>query len=256
MRIKRLNEYFSQQSLGDGFNSSNGVFKVSYKPYADLAIVKGRDAFSDAVAGEEINIGDHVKGLVLRNPKKEIAGEVVKKWKSENDSHYEFSVKSISNNKVYRIVPSSIELIKSSGYTNNTLGANVAAGEVVSNAMAQGQRIWGSYESLEPEAVLQDTKPEEVNEEEYILTIINNSSDALKSSEYSNTPDYNKCVDYISIQKMKSENNWETAKKIIHNFLVKNKESYGHFSDRMGESLKKFIGGSKSPIPNTVVEEA
>ena len=40
-KIKSLNEYFSQ-TLGDSFNSSNGVFKVNYRSYSDLSLPVGR----------------------------------------------------------------------------------------------------------------------------------------------------------------------------------------------------------------------
>ena len=35
--IKSLNEFYSQTLTGDSFNSSNGVFKVNYKPFSDLS---------------------------------------------------------------------------------------------------------------------------------------------------------------------------------------------------------------------------
>ena len=41
--IKLINEQFAQTLNGDGFNSSNGVFKVNYKAYSDLSMSVGRD---------------------------------------------------------------------------------------------------------------------------------------------------------------------------------------------------------------------
>ena len=42
-RIKLINEQFAQSINGDGYNSSNGVFKVNYKAYSDLSLAVGRD---------------------------------------------------------------------------------------------------------------------------------------------------------------------------------------------------------------------
>ena len=61
MKIKKLNEQFAQTFSGDGFNSSNGVFRVRYKAFDDLSQAKGREIHPyDYVKGEEFQVGDIV----------------------------------------------------------------------------------------------------------------------------------------------------------------------------------------------------
>jgi len=62
-KIKLINEQFAQTLNGDGFNSSNGVFKVNYKAYSDLSISVGRDSDPTLLVKESsFQVGDIVKG--------------------------------------------------------------------------------------------------------------------------------------------------------------------------------------------------
>jgi hypothetical protein len=70
-RIKLINEQFAQSINGDGFNSSNGVFKVDYKAYTDLSLAVGRDPDPSLLVKDSIfQMGDIVKGKVKGNDKK------------------------------------------------------------------------------------------------------------------------------------------------------------------------------------------
>jgi len=243
MRIKRLHEYYAQPTAGDGLNAGNGVFRVSYKQFNDLSNVRGRDDF-DHIPGQDFQVGDIVTARLYQNTRKEITGEIVKRWKSDLKNHYDFLIKDTATNRVHRVVPSSVEMTEDRGFTQNPSGSHILAGEMAAKGMKFGHGVtpWGTYESIEPNSVLPQTT--EINEEEYVITITNSATDTLKKSEYVNSPDYQKCLDYVCIQQMKQANNWPIAKKIIAVFLDKNKESYGEFSDRMGGTLKKFLIGS------------
>ena len=62
-KIKLINEQFAQTLNGDGFNSSNGVFKVNYKAYSDLSISVGSDSDPTLlVKDSSFQVGDIVKG--------------------------------------------------------------------------------------------------------------------------------------------------------------------------------------------------
>ena len=63
--IKRIDEQFAQSLNGDGFNSSNGVFKVNYKAYTDLSLDVGSDADPSLLVKYSVfQVGDIVKGKV------------------------------------------------------------------------------------------------------------------------------------------------------------------------------------------------
>ena len=69
--IKSLNEYFAQSLDGDSFNSSNGVFKVSYRAYDDLSMPVGRGQDPSLLIKDSIfQTGDLVMGNVKGKDKK------------------------------------------------------------------------------------------------------------------------------------------------------------------------------------------
>ena len=102
--IKSLDEYYSQTISGDSFNSSNGVFKVDYKPYSDLSISMGRDPDpSLLVKDSRFQVGDLVKGNV-KGKKKKIIGEVLEVSKSEDGKFYKTDVGNVED--IFRLIQS------------------------------------------------------------------------------------------------------------------------------------------------------
>ena len=147
--IKSLDEYYSQTLTGDSFNSSNGVFKVDYKPYSDLSISMGRDPDpSLLVKDSRFQVGDLVKGNV-RGKKKKIIGEILEVSKSEDGKFYIIKIQSERNKRTYTLIPGSIEFVQDRGNSTNILGVNVNARErMAQNTKYDGGNIvWGSLES-------------------------------------------------------------------------------------------------------------
>jgi hypothetical protein len=152
MKIKRLNEQFAQSFSGDGFNSSNGVFKVKYKAYADLSQPKGREINPyDHIKGEEIQMGDYVKARV-KGKKDPIEAEVIGVKRSPDGRGTIFKVKDLKNNKIYNLPSFAVELHTDRGNTSmasNSTGATSANKEKFLNALkyAAGNFVWSALES-------------------------------------------------------------------------------------------------------------
>jgi len=152
MRIKRLHEqqYFSQSFSGDGYNTSNGVFKVQYKPYDDLSISKGRDVIpSQYIKGEEFAIGDLVKAKIAGS-ESPVEGRVISMMRNQDATEYHFKVKSEKTNKVFPVIPSSMELVQRSGFW---AGRTTTSVDMNKEKMAlnmkynHGGLVWGKLES-------------------------------------------------------------------------------------------------------------
>ena len=152
MKIKRLNEQFAQTFSGDGFNSSNGVFKVKYKAYADLSQPKGREINPyDHIKGEEIQTGDYVRARI-KGKKDPIKAEVISVKRSPDGRGSIFKVKDISNNKIYNLPSFAVEMYVDHGnatISGNTKGATAANKEKFLNALkyAAGNFVWSALES-------------------------------------------------------------------------------------------------------------
>ncbi len=152
MKIKRLNEQFAQSFSGDGFNSSNGVFKVRYKAYADLSQSKGRDINPyDHVKGEEIQMGDYVKARV-KGKKYPIEAEVISVTRSADGKGSMFKVRDLTNNKIYNLPSFAVELHSDRGNTSmsgNSTGSTSANKQKFLNALkyAAGNFVWSALES-------------------------------------------------------------------------------------------------------------
>ena len=147
--IKSLYEYFSQTLSGDSFNSSNGVFKVNYKNYDDLSLAVGRDPDpSLLIKDSAFQIGDSVKGNVKGRNKK-IEGVVIETSKTQDSKSYIIKIRRNKNNKIYTLVPGSIEFIQDRGYSRNMSGLNVSAREKSASNLkyTAGNVVWGSMES-------------------------------------------------------------------------------------------------------------
>lgn len=150
MKIYKLNEQFAQSFSGDGFNTSNGVFKVKYKPFDDLSVSRGRDPIpSHYVRGEEFQIGDRVKG-VIKGSKKKVTGEIVSLSKNSTSTEFRFKVKSDKTNKIYSLVPASVEKVQDMGYqTQTAINPDSSKNKFQTNIKyGMGNMVWRSLESF------------------------------------------------------------------------------------------------------------
>ena len=102
--IKSLNEYFSQTISGDSFNSSNGVFKVDYKPFQDLSISVGRGPDPSILIKDSVfQIGDLVKGNV-QGKKKKVTGEIIETFKQNDGKSYRIKIQGLKDKKIYSLI--------------------------------------------------------------------------------------------------------------------------------------------------------
>ena len=148
-RIKLINEKFAQSINGDGFNSSNGVFKVDYKAYTDLSLAVGRDPDPSLLVKDSIfQMGDIVRGKVKGSDKK-ISGEVIEVKKSTDGKSYLIKIQSLKNKKNYTLIPGSIEFVKDNGNSQNTTGMSISSREKNAQNLKYngGNIIWGSMEN-------------------------------------------------------------------------------------------------------------
>jgi hypothetical protein len=154
MRIKKLNEQFAQTFSGDGFNSSNGVFKVKYLSYDDLSQARGREINPyDHVKGEEFQSGDIVL-VKLKSGKgrKKIEAVIVSSSRSEDGKSLSFKIRSLNTNKIHSVPVHAIEFAQDRGHVNTERGKS---GSTISNKQKfltslkynAGNFIWGSLES-------------------------------------------------------------------------------------------------------------
>lgn len=147
-RIKLIKEYFAQTIAGDGFNSSNGVFKVNYKAYSDLSIAVGRDADpSLLVKDSAFQIGDIVKGKVHGLDKK-VKGEIIETIKAIDGKSYTIKIQSAKDKKTFTLIPGSVEFIQDRGYSRNTMGMSISSREKNAQNLKYdaGNIVWGSLE--------------------------------------------------------------------------------------------------------------
>lgn len=154
-QIKTLNEYFSQTLTGDSFNSSDGVFKVSYKPYNDLSIAVGRDPDPSLLIKDSVfNIGDIVKGNV-HGRKKKVEGEIIEVTKATDGKSYKIKVQDSFNKKTHTLIPGSIEFVEDRGNVKNVYGLTISSREKMPQNLkySGGNVIWGSLESIDNDGV-------------------------------------------------------------------------------------------------------
>jgi len=154
--IKSLNEYFSQTLSGDGFNSSNGVFKVDYKPFQDLSISVGRDPDPSLLIKDSVfQVGDLVKGTV-EGGKKKIKGEVIETSKEKDGKSYRIKIQGLKDKKIYTLIPGSIQFVDDRGNTKNLMGLSISSREKMSQNLKYngGNVVWGSLEAEDENDVL------------------------------------------------------------------------------------------------------
>jgi hypothetical protein len=148
-RIKLINEQFAQSINGDGFNSSNGVFKVNYKAYSDLSLAVGRDPDPSLLVKDSVfQMGDVVKGKI-KGSKKNVSGEVIETKKSTDGKSYVIKIQALKDKKNYTLTPGSIEFVKDNGNTQNTVGMSISSREKNAQNLKYngGNIIWGSMEN-------------------------------------------------------------------------------------------------------------
>jgi len=153
MIIKKLNEQFAQTFSGDGFNSSNGVFKVKYKPFDDLSQAKGRELHPyDHVKGEEYQMGDIVLARLSGNKKKKrIKAEVISLVRTEDGKGTKFKIRSLQSKKIYTVPSYALEFYDDRGHMDNSKqGSSTISNKqkfLTSLKYNNGNFIWGSMES-------------------------------------------------------------------------------------------------------------
>lgn len=148
-RIKLINEQFAQSINGDGFNSSNGVFKVNYKAYSDLSLAVGRDSDPSLLVKDSVfQVGDIVKGKV-KGYRKKIKGEIIETSKSIDGKYYIIKIQSDKDKKTYKLIPGSIEFLEDRGNSKNVMGMGISSREKNAQNLKYngGNIIWGSLEN-------------------------------------------------------------------------------------------------------------
>jgi hypothetical protein len=148
-RIKSINEQFAQSINGDGFNSSNGVFKVNYKAYSDLSLSVGRDADPSLLVKDSVfQVGDIVMGRVKGRSKK-IKGEITRVSKSIDGKSYLISIQSLRDKRSYDLIPGSVEFIEDRGNSKNVMVMSIDSREKNAQNIKYngGNIIWGSLEN-------------------------------------------------------------------------------------------------------------
>jgi hypothetical protein len=150
--IKSLNEYFSQTLTGDAFNSSNGVFKVDYKPFQDLSISVGRGPDPSILIKDYVfQVGDLVKGSV-QGKKRKITGEIIETFKENDGKSYRIKIQGLKDKKIYSLIPGSIEFTEDRGNTKNLAGLSISSREKMAQNLKYdaGNIVWGSLEGETP----------------------------------------------------------------------------------------------------------
>jgi len=124
--IKSLDEFFSH-SLGDSFNSSNGVFKVNYRSYDDLSIPFIYEPDHSVLIKDSIyKKGDIVSGRV-KGKKKRVKGRIVEVFKSPDEKSYIIKILSFKDKKIYTLIPGSIRFVEDTGNIANPHEFNISA---------------------------------------------------------------------------------------------------------------------------------
>lgn len=150
--IKSIDEFYSQTLTGDSFNSSNGVFKVDYKPYSDLSISVGRDPDpSILIKDSRFQVGDFVEGNV-QGKKKKIKGEVIEVSKSQDGKFYIIKIQYKKDKRTYTLIPGSIDFTEDTGNIKDPMSMNVTARERMAQntKYSGGNVVWGSLENENP----------------------------------------------------------------------------------------------------------
>jgi hypothetical protein len=114
-----INEFFQDAGVfGDtyGYGGANGIFKVTYKPYADLSVTVGPDPNVPRYKkGSQYQVGDYVSAIPI-NSKKKIMGMVVKTVLSSDGKNYKYFIQIKSKTKkdeeVVEVIPSTIKFVE------------------------------------------------------------------------------------------------------------------------------------------------
>ena len=151
-KIKKINEQFAQTFSGDGFNSSNGVFKVKYKSFDDLSKSVGREVNPyDYVKGEQYQAGDVVKAQLKGANKNKIIAEVVSISRTASGKDTLLKVRSVKSSKIYTVPSYAVESYVDKGnILKKEMGASTIGNKqkfMTALKYSNGNFIWGSLES-------------------------------------------------------------------------------------------------------------
>jgi hypothetical protein len=129
---------------------------VDYKAYNDLSIAVGRDPDPSLLIKDSVfQIGDLVKGNTKGRNKK-IEGIVTETYKEKDGKSYKIKIRRNKDNKIYTLIPGSIEFIEDRGNSTNMMGMAVSSREKNAQNLKYngGNIVWGSLESNDAEGVL------------------------------------------------------------------------------------------------------
>jgi hypothetical protein len=267
-RIKRLNEAFAEDVSGGGFNSSNGVFKVSYIPYKDLSKPTGRDATKDMTPLSKYQMGDIVSGKTISN--KKIQGPIVRLEKRPDNKGTNFYVKDIETNRVHKINPYSIHMIQDTGNiaTNSTINTSIAKSNTEMARYLNNPVALGSLESKKEKYknfLFESTSfidsnytinfkgnnsktsiaiPSEL-ENDYIERLKYEAKEIarrkLSETELAESEIFEALCDLWAIKKLQSLFADYSYKLIISDFMSNHNISYGEFQDKNLSLITKYL---------------
>jgi len=254
MKIQRLNEQFAQTFSGDGFNSSNGVFKVKYKAFDDLSQPKGREINPyDHVKGEEFQVGDVVLvKLRGKKSKKKIQAVIVSTSRTDDGKTTNFKVRSVNTNKVYNVPVFAIEFLQDRG--NVIRGMAKTGGSAISNKAKfltslkynAGNFVWGSLESKQSDRT--DILLKEGSKELERPGIIDPSVQvALIDSDH---PDYKKHIE--NFKRMGIVYNIPEEKKI---FIHKGDSNFSKLNDNHILAIEALQVAKMMTLNETEIDE-
>jgi len=121
--VKSINE-FDSNAFGDsyGYGSANGVFKINYKPFADLSVSVGTDPnMETTVKGSEFQLGDVVIGQPL-DSKRKVIGVIVRSFRNPDNKAYRYFIQIYNKGKkterVIEIKSNAIEFAEGGDHGN------------------------------------------------------------------------------------------------------------------------------------------
>lgn len=269
-RIKRLNEGFAEDVSGGGFNSSNGVFKVSYIPYKDLSKPTGRDALKGITPQQKFQIGDIVSGETMS--RKKIQGPIVRLERRSDNKGYNFFVKDTKTNYIYKINPYTIEMVLDTGnqVTRSTINTAVARATTDQMRYQNNPVASGSFESanhkyksklfersslVDPDFSVVFGEASPMSPQQIVISpriegdqisILREEALAiaekrLASTELVKRPFFEALCELWAIKKLQRMNAELSYKPLIADFSNRHGVSYGEFQDNYLELIEIYL---------------
>lgn len=267
-KIKRLNEAFAEDVSGGGFNSSNGVFKVSYIPYKDLSKPTGRDTTKNITPQAKYQIGDIVSGRTISN--KKVQGPIVRLEKRPDNKGTNFYVKDDKTNQIFKINPYSIFMVQDTGnmVSKSAINTSIAKTNTEITRYLNNPVAWGSFEnkehryngvlnenlsSVDPEYTINYQGKSSETQIAIPPQLKNNHVERMKyeaqeiarrkllKTELSGNGMFEALCDLWAIKKLQSLFAELSYKSIISDFLSNYGISYGEFQDENINLINKFL---------------